>query len=232
LHTETDRVLTIKLNKMKTKHLLPTFLISALLLPFMCLAQSDSTVSKQALSGNPRTFDAGANVLNVGIGIGGDYYYWGPGYVQTPDFVLSYENGTFGNIGPGTISLGGLLDYTGTSYSYVNPGNGYTYTNNWNYWILGFRSAYHWNFTTSHRFDPYAGLMLGYYFINYSHTTNDPHVTEPADPGYVYYSAVYSNYLALSVFLGARYYVSNNVGLWAELGYGYSNLAIGVNFRL
>lgn len=220
---------------MKTKRIFPSIVIgNVLLFSVACFAQSNDAVTTQPVDVGVKTFTQGSNMLNVGIGVGGDYnyYYWGSGYTQTPNLVVSYENGTFGNVGPGTISLGGLLAYTGTSYSYFNQSNGYTYNNNWNYWILGFRSAYHWNFTSSSKFDPYAGLMLGYYYVNYMHSTNDPHAAEPSDPGYLYYSANYSNYLALSAFLGARYYVSNKVAVWAELGYGYTNLALGASFKL
>ncbi len=210
---------------MKIKKILSAIVLNvALLLPFSGIGQSDNP--------NPVTFPQGVNVLSLGVGIGGTYDGWGPGYTQTPEFVLSYENGTFGNVGPGTISLGALVAYTGTSYTYYDGNSGFSYSNRWNYWVIGFRSAYHWNFTSSAKFDPYAGLMLGYYVVNYSHTTNDPYAAHPGDPGYVYYESSYPNYVSLSLFIGARYYLSDKVAIWAELGYGYSNLALGVSFKL
>ena len=207
---------------MKTKNSILAGLISgALFISSLCFGQDGSN--------SPQTFTKGSNVINVGIGLGGYYNYWGSGYSSTPNFVISYENGTFPNVGPGTISLGGLLSYKGISDNYTD---GYTYTNKWTYWILGFRSAYHWNFTSSTKFDPYAGLMLGYYFLSHTYSSNDPNYNHPGDPYYHYYTDSYGNYASLSLFLGARYYVSNNVGFWAELGWGYTNLALGVNFKL
>jgi hypothetical protein len=175
-------------------------------------------------------FTKGTNVINAGVGMGGYYSYWGGGYYETPNFVISYENGTFGNVGPGTISLGALLSYKDISDNYIG-GDGYNYTDNWTYWILGFRSAYHLTIPSTPKFDPYAGLMLGYYFLNHTFSTNNPNYRTPGNPGYVYYTASYPDYAALSLYLGARYYISNTVGIWAELGYGYTTLAVGINFR-
>jgi hypothetical protein len=176
-------------------------------------------------------FDKGTNVLDLGLGLGGYYNYWGSGYYQTPNFVISYENGTFGNVGPGVISLGGLFSYKGISDNYVGA-DGYTYSNTWNYWILGFRSAYHLQIPDAPRFDPYAGVMLGYYYLGHTFTTSNPNYTVPGNPGYVYYTATYPSYAALSMYLGARYALSNRVSIWGELGYGYTNFALGVGFKL
>ena len=193
--------------------------------------QTNSVPSNSA-SSNTNAFGKGSNVLNVGVGLGGDYTYYGYGYSSTPNFVLSYDNGTFGNVGPGTISLGGLFSYKGISYGYTDFNSGYTYNQNWNYYIIGIRSAYHWNFTSSSRFDPYLGIMLAYYDINYKASSNDPYYDRPGNPHYYYYSNSYASYTALSLYIGARYFVSNRVGLWLELGYGYSNAALGVSFKL
>src|ERR1700761_1397746 len=117
---------------MKTKNFFAAITVNILsLLPLAGFAQSDNP--------NPVTFPQGTNVLGIGVGIGGRYDEWGPGYTQTPEFVLSYENGTFGNVGPGTISLGGLVAYTGTAYTYYDRGSDYTSTNHLNYWVIGFR---------------------------------------------------------------------------------------------
>jgi hypothetical protein len=188
--------------------------------------------NNSALPSNTDAFGQGSNILSVGLGLGGDYTYYGNGYSSTPDLVLSYDNGTFGNVGPGTISLGGLLAYKGVSYSYTDPYTGYNYSQNWYYYIIGFRSAYHWNFTNNGHFDPYIGLMLAYYDIGYKSSSNDPYYNHPGDPYYYYYANTYNSYLAFSLYLGARYYLSDRVGIWLELGYGYSNAAVGVCFKL
>lgn len=217
-----------------------SLLIGALLLVCMSVfGQDNSGVMQPTETTQPTIqpqssgyyFGKGSNLISLGVGLGGYYNYWGGGYYQTPNFVISYENGTFGNVGPGTISLGGLFAYKGVSDNWLD-GDGYSYTERWNYWILGFRSAYHLQISSAPKFDPYAGLMLGYYFLGYSFSTNNPDYMHPGNPGYVYYVATYPSYYALSIFLGARYFVSNKVGIWGELGYGYSTLAVGISFKI
>ena len=102
----------------------------------------------------------------------------------------------------------------------------------WRYWVLGFRGAYHLIVPGAPRFDPYAGIMLGYYFLDYSFTTDNPDYRTPGNPGYVYYTATYPDYFYPSLFLGARYKLSHTVALWGELGYGYSALTLGASFKL
>ncbi len=201
----------------------PQKLITRLAAAYMlCLS---TAIYSQGTS-NP-DFGKGTNVINLGIGLGGDYTYVGSGVSSTPNFVISYDNGTFGNVGPGTISLGGLLSYKGASYNYPIPP--YTIDQTWYYYIIGFRSAYHWDFTSNPHFDPYAGLMLGYYDVGYKSSSNDPYYNVPGNP--YYFSATYGSYFAFSLYIGARYYVSPHVGFWLELGSGYSNLALGVSFK-
>lgn len=215
---------------MNTKRLITGF-GAAWLLSIASLTFGQESNTNSTLPSNTNAFGKGTNVLSIGLGLGGDYTYIGGGYSSTPNFVVTYDNGTFDHVGPGIISLGGLLSYKGASSDFIDPHSGYYYNQSWSYFILGFRSAYHWNFTKSNRFDPYAGLMLAYYDIGYSISTSDPYYKFPGDPYYYYYTDSYKSYLALSVYIGARYYVSNKVAIWLELGAGYSNAALGVSFK-
>ncbi len=187
----------------------------------------------QGSGAGQESFPQGTNSLAIGVGIGGEYGWWGVGYSSTPNLVISYENGIVGNgkVGPGTISIGGLLSYKGIGYSYTDPYSGYFYKQNWSYYILGIRGAYHWNFTGNVKFDPYAGVMISYSLVNYSFSSNDPYWNNPNDPFYNTYNNSYPSYAQVSLFLGCRYYVSSHIGLWAELGYGYTNLSLGINFK-
>ena len=198
-------------------------LILILLLSPIFLNSALAQHVSQGASAGTESFSQGTNALAIGVGIGGTYGWWGPGYSSTPNLVISYENGISGNgkVGPGTISLGGLLSYKDISNTSNNPNNYYYYKQNWSYLILGLRAAYHWNFTGNAKFDPYAGIMIGYNFVSYSSSSNDPFWNNPS----------YDSYTAISLFLGCRYYVTKSIGLWAELGYGYTNLSLGVNFK-
>jgi hypothetical protein len=183
-------------------------------------------------SSGDEAFGKGSNVIGIGVGLGGEYTYFGDGYTSTPNIVLSYDNGTFGNVGPGTISLGGLLSYKGISYDYTDFHSGYSYDQAWTYYVIGIRSAYHLSIPSAPRFDPYAGIMLAYYDIGYKESSTDPYYDVPGSPYYSYYANTYGSYLAFSLYIGARYNLSDHIGLWLELGYGYSNAALGVSFKL
>lgn len=225
--------------KNKTKLAASALIIAAIWSPALFgQEQTTTTVTTTTTTDQPvapptsySAFTKGSNVLNLGVGMGGYYTYWGDGYAETPNFVVSYDNGTFGNVGPGTISLGGLFSYKGISDDYIG-GDGFDYHNTWSYWILGLRSAYHLNIPSAPKLDLYGGLMLGYYFLGHTFSTNNPNYTQPGNPGYVYYTATYPSYAALSMYVGARYYLSNTVGIWGELGYGYTTFALGVNFKI
>ncbi|MEO6883964.1 MAG: hypothetical protein ABI199_08060 [Bacteroidia bacterium] len=181
-------------------------------------------------------FDKGTNVINLGVGFGGEYTYFGAGYSATPAISVSYEQGIWPNIGPGTISLGGLFAYKGISYSNNFQdwdGNGiwqnYTEKDSWTYYIIGLRAAYHLK-TKNDKFDPYAGLMIGYYHTSYSYTNTDPNYGHPGYYGYNTTAQSYSSYVTPSFFIGARYMFSN-FGIFGELGYGYSNLTLGLSYK-
>ena len=74
------------------------------------------------------------------------------------------------------------------------------------------RGSYHlgevFNVTGS-KFDPYAGLGLGY----------------------VSYGKYLSSGAFLQAHVGARYYLSDNVGLFGEVGAGAATLKVGVAFK-
>jgi len=214
-----------------TPHFMKRFITIATAVLFFSNALMAQEHQSSSTPSDNLSFAKGDNVISLGVGIGGYYTYYGTGYTGTPNFILSYENGTFGNVGPGTISLGVLLSYKGIGYDYTNPYSNYYYNEKWTYYIIGLRSAYHWDFFNSPKCDPYAGIMLGYYFLGYTFSSNDPYYKNPGDPYYYLSSGSYGSYLAISLYLGFRYYLTPKVGLWAELGYGYSTLALGVNFK-
>lgn len=79
---------------------------------------------------------------------------------------------------------------------------------------LGFRGAFHYQWPE--KLDTYAGLNLSF------HGYNDKDVDE------------FKSGVACSLFVGARYYFWNKVGLFAEIGGGlnFGALSIGACFKL
>jgi hypothetical protein len=156
-------------------------------------------------------FKTGDNIVSLGLGLGSslvnyDYSSQGPG------ISMQYEHGQWDVGGPGVISLGGYLGFKSFKY------NSYYYSQKQNFTIIGIRSAYHYNGFNVPHLDVYGGLMLSYDIVTNTFTST---------PGYEQYEGSYSNDLALSLYLGGRYYFSENIGAFMEIGYGVSYITIG-----
>lgn len=89
---------------------------------------------------------------------------------------------------------------------------------NWDYSVLGLVSKYH--LMTNERFDPYVGAILGY--KSYKSGRDLESVLEDGEmykdeSGFVF-----------SGFIGAKYLITNQIGVFGELGFGVSTLTLGV----
>ncbi len=101
------------------------------------------------------------------------------------------------------ISGGAMVTYSSTDVSV------YKYT----YIIAGARASYHFDFGVE-KLDPYLGAMLGY---NVAKVNNSG---VPAGGG-----------IAYGGHAGARYYFTEKIGAFAEVGYGVANLTAGLAFK-
>lgn len=157
-------------------------------------------------------FQKGTTVVNAGIGLG--TALGGLGKAR-PAISLSLDRGVWPVGGPGVISLGGYLGNTG--YKYSSGG----YTAKWNYFIVGARGAYHYNgFSSVPKLDVYGGAMLGYNIVNYSSDGNDVDISNS-----------YRSGIGFSGFLGGRWFFTERIGAYAELGYGVSVLNAGLAIK-
>ncbi|RQP08251.1 hypothetical protein [Parapedobacter defluvii] len=157
-------------------------------------------------------FQKRTTAANVGIGLGTTLGGLG---TARPAVSVSLDHGFWDIGGPGAISLGGYIGNTG--YKYTDMG----YTAKWNYVIVGVRGAYHYNgFTNLPDLDVYGGVMLGYNIVKYK-----------AEGGGTDLANNYGSGMGLSGFLGGRWFFGENLGAYAELGYGVSILAVGLTFK-
>ena len=157
-------------------------------------------------------FDVNDNTLALGVGFGAPVNH---GSTNAPvSFVVIFDHGTFGNVGPGTIGLGGIF---GITNAYYRHGNGDK--QNWTDIVLAARGTYHlWILKDkNNKFDPYGGASVGVRIESSN-----------GAPGYANYSDAHP-YLA--VFVGAKYNVSRNFGFWSELGNDVAFFKLGVNFN-
>lgn len=180
--------------------------------PVILLLSAIAMVAIVATSAQAQPFEKGITNANVGIGLG--TALGGLGKAR-PAISVSVDHGFWDIGGPGVISLGGYVGNTGYKY------DGGGYTAKWNYIVIGARGAYHYNgFTNLPKLDVYGGAMLGYNIVSYK-TEGD------GDD----YKNNYGSGLGLSGFVGGRWFFTDNIGAYAELGYGVSVLALGVTFK-
>ncbi|MGF1639140.1 MAG: hypothetical protein ACFCUU_18835 [Cyclobacteriaceae bacterium] len=162
-------------------------------------------------SAHSQAFDIGDNVVALGIGLGSTYGhgfgYAGSGYRQSPAINLQYERGMW-EAGPGVISLGGFVGYK--SFNYRDSDFSVNYTN------IGVRSAYHYHGIDNDKIDVYGGLMLSYLNIN----SNLGSLGSASSGG-----------LRFDLYVGGRYYFMENLAGFAELGFGFTVLNVGVALK-
>jgi hypothetical protein len=168
------------------------------------------------------SFTIDDSVINLGIGLGGTYYA-GLGYSRViPPVSISFEKG-FKNevLEKGTIGIGGYLGYTGAGWDYSDSFGTYS----WDYSniLLGGRGSFHYPLIDN--LDTYIGLMLGYDVASIKYSATGYYKDHPVERSS-------SGGLIWSTYLGGRYWISDNLGIMGELGYGISYLNLGIAYKL
>jgi hypothetical protein len=162
----------------------------------------------------PTAFQPGEKIVQAGLGFGMMGVY---GDVVIPPISLSIDMAK--EIEGYPISYGAIIGLAKSEYGWSYwTGDKWTYT----YFLLGARAAYHLKMK-SDKIDPYGGLMLGYNIVSYK---------EPSgwDPAYNY--SAKSSYLMYGFYGGARYFFNPKMAVYAELGYGFGYLNLGLSFKL
>ena len=171
----------------------------------LCVSLFTAHVSAQTPS-----FVKGDNVAGISIGFGG--YYSGAlysGVKRMPAISLYYENCVKDNLfdEKSSLGIGGMLGYTSAKVE-----NSFKTSHT----TIGVRGALHYAFVD--KLDTYTGLMLGYDIVTWKWVGTD-------------WGGAASSGLAFSWFLGARYYFTDNLAVFAELGYGVAIFNIGVALK-
>jgi hypothetical protein len=164
------------------------------------------------------TFKAGNKVVNLGIGFG-SVLYTGAGYkTSVPPISASFEYCIKDNLikGKASIGVGGYLGYSKYKWEYSSDW-GYKISNI----IIGGRGVFHYALVD--KLDTYAGVLVGYKIVSEK---------EYGTSGYYSDYSSSSSGLITSLYVGGRYYFTDNIAGMAELGYGISwiNLGVAVKF--
>jgi opacity protein-like surface antigen len=143
----------------------------------------------------------GTKVVNVGYGFGSIwktlFKLSGSTVKSTGPIALGFEYGVAEKIGVGLqLGYGQIKATSGSGSSTVDQK------------LTSFqafaRGNYH--FGDSEKFDPYIGVGLGYGNFKYTSNSSSTSISVPSAFGF-------------TAALGARYYFSTNIGIYAEIGY-------------
>lgn len=146
--------------------------------------------------------DKSSRFVNAGIGVGGYGFFNGSGV----GLNASYDQGILDDITVGVLA--GYRSYGNTVSSFD----------------IGVRGSYHFNKLinlSTDKVDLYAGLGISYYRLSYGDFYSNV-------PGFSNsYSTTYIPFHA-----GARYFFSDKLGGFAELGSSLATLRLGITFKL
>jgi hypothetical protein len=171
---------------------------------------------------NAQALKEGDNMFHVGIGFGGKIGKYDFDK-QSPALNIQWERSVYDIEGVGLITGGGYLGYK----SFKNEGalyGDYTYKQTWTYWIIGARAAFHVTAIKNDKLDIYGGLMASYNVLTYSYSDNDPY---PYDS----YAGGYASGTSATVFAGARYFLSDKIGVYGEVGSSINLLTVGASLK-
>jgi len=177
------------------------FLFRKILVVFLTLVGFSWGASAQT-----DAFNKGDMIINAGVGIGR--------YISYPLFsnkILPISGSFEYSVtdlfdGKGGIGIGGYVAYTSFG---DKEGLNVTVSD----LIIGPRGIFHYQFIEN--LDTYAGFMVGYDVKSFPKSNYNL-------PG----SELYTTF-----FIGARLYITKNIGVFGELGYGVSPLQLGLCYK-
>lgn len=160
------------------------------------------TSNLQAQNG---AFANGDKLLNIGVGVNSAYQRGIP-------LGASFEVGI-----TDAISVGANVDYLSSNYKFGSSKLNFTTI------YLAARASYHFNNLLkiqNEKIDVYAGASVGYRIFSWSDNANN-------GLGNAYGSGVY-----LGVHVGGKYYFTEKIGAFVEVGdVGSTNARVGVALR-
>lgn len=153
-------------------------------------------------------FKVDDNVLSIGFGLGSTHdLYYGSAW---PALLATYERGFKEINDVGIISLGAIAAFQHQSWGDLD----------WNNFYLMARGGFHLTMLDIDKLDVYGGISLGLRFYSepYYATATARETETHVSPDY-------------GLFVGGRYYFTENVAVFSELLYDVSWLKLGVSFK-
>jgi hypothetical protein len=180
-----------------------------------------STAKAQHSHSSDAAFDEGSNTITLSLGVGdgeGAYDYYGDdSHVGVPAFAVIYDHGLVGDVGPGTIGIGGIVAGK-TSWDNYNGGKA-----TWSSFEVAARADYHLTILKdrNNKFDPYAGITVGGRFNHFHNKADDGSYNDNTNTSSVIFAP----------FIGAKYNFKPGFGVFAEASVDISIIRGGVAFN-
>jgi len=160
----------------------------------------------RSASAQEEAFNKGDMMINAGVGLG-NYISYEHFSNKILPILGSFEYAVVDLFdGKGGIGVGGYIGFTSFG---DNEGKSVTVSD----LVIGPRGLFHYQFIE--KLDTYGGLMMGWDIKNYPQSDYNLPGSE----------------FSYSFFVGARYYITDNIGVFGELGYNIAPLEIGVCFK-
>jgi len=167
-------------------------------------------------------FNVGDKDLNFTVGYG-TYEVLKNGYrTMLPPIAVSFDLGFRDDLGPGVLSIGGIVG--ATTYKNELSDYGWIYDYGWKSTTLigALRGTYHYQLIDV--LDTYGGVHIGLRYESWREYGSAP----PYD------MRVFDATLrpVINLFAGAKYYFSDNLFILGELGYGIAFINVGLGIKM
>ncbi len=181
-----------------------------------CLLVSQLTFSQTK-------FSKGDQFVSVSYGLGAIGVNWTDLYSSYSNYSsftfgpvgVYYEKAITDKIGIGKIGIGGSINYlrNSTSYDILSSNNSVSISQ----LAVALRGAYHFELENK-KIDPYAGVGLVFSHFSYKSSYSNDKFS-------------FGSPLGTQAFVGSRYFFTDNIAAFAELGYGLAYLNIGGTYK-
>ena len=168
-------------------------------------------------------FSKGDQFASVSYGLGSIGVNWTDLYSSYSNYSsftfgpvgVYYEKAITDKIGIGKIGIGGSINYlrNSTSYDFLSLSN----TVSISQLAVALRGAYHFELENK-KIDPYAGVGLVFSHFSYKSSYSNADFS-------------FGSPLSTQAFVGSRYYFTDNIAAFGELGYGLAYLNIGATYK-
>ncbi len=162
-------------------------------------------------------FSKGDLDLNLGLGFFNNLYPNSELTIGIPPISATIDYALEEGYGPGVIGIGGIIGFS--SFKDESTIGNLTFGYKYSALFIGARGTYHLELVDN--LDTYGGLSLYYISMDEKMYGTELTIQEPL-----------KSKMGLSLIVGGKYYFTDKLAVFGELGYNIAWLTAGVTFRL